>query len=88
MIANFDATARFVVEKLGDRPFHLRGRLNYGALDSIMAAALQGFRPDDIQARFLKLRQNAAYDDAITYNTSDESVVEDRLALAFEALSS
>jgi hypothetical protein len=76
MIENFGEITQYVRENLGEKPFHLRGRLNYGALDSIMAAALAGITPSDLRKRFDKLLKNADYMDSITYNTSDESVVE------------
>ena len=87
LVQRFGEACDYVLGALGSKPFHLRGRLNYGAMDSIMSAALAGLRPQDLQRRFAKLRKNTEYDNAITYNTSDESVVELRLALAVQALS-
>lgn len=87
MIENFAKCSDYVLSKLGEKPFHLRGRLNYGALDSIMATALADIAPNDLSERFSKLREDPAYNDAITYNTSDESVVGLRLAKAAEYLS-
>lgn len=87
MIDNFRNSSDYILSHLGEKPFHLRGRLNYGALDSIMAAVLADIAPTDLADRFAKLREDGEYDDAITYNTSDESVVELRLAKAVEYLS-
>lgn len=87
LIDNFRRTSDYILAQLGEKPFHLRGRLNYGALDSIMAAALADVAPKDLKARFSALREDAEYDAAITYNTSDESVVEVRLTKAIEYLS-
>lgn len=84
---NFSACCDYVLDELGPKPFHLRGRLNYGALDSIMAVALAGIRPNGLKGRFEKLLKNEAYNEAITYNTSDDSVVETRLAKALQFLS-
>ena len=87
LIDNFERTTAYVVGQLGPKPFHLRGRLNYGALDSIMAAALADVTPTDLRARFDRLIKDPRYDAAITYNTSDEAVVETRLVKAVEFLS-
>lgn len=86
-IDNFQRTASYVLGQLGEKPFHLRGRLNYGALDSIMAATLADFAPDDLKLRFDKLLMDEDYLQSISFNTSDESVVEMRLYKAIEFLS-
>ncbi len=87
LIDNFERTTAYLIEELGEKPFHLRGRLNYGALDSIVSAALLDVAPDDLKERFARLLKDEFYDNAITYNTSDEAVVETRLEKAVEYLS-
>lgn len=87
MIDNFKRSSEYVVAHLGEKPFHLRGRLNYGALDSIMAQVLADIAPKDLKKRFVRLLKNPDYDAAITYNTSDEAVVATRLLKALEFLS-
>jgi uncharacterized protein with ParB-like and HNH nuclease domain len=87
MIDNFSRTTKYVLSQLGEKPFHLRGRLNYGALDSIMAAALADVAPDDLGKRFKKLLDDDDYMNSISFNTSDESVVESRIQKAIEFLS-
>lgn len=86
LIENFKRSADYILNQLGDKPFHLRGRLNYGALDSIMASVLSDVAPKDLAKRFAALREDAEYDRAITFNTSDETVVETRLQKALEYL--
>lgn len=86
MIDNFRRSTEYLVAQLGDKPFHLRGRLNYGALDSIMAQVLVDVAPRDLEKRFKSLLKDQEYDAAITYNTSDEAVVETRLQKALEFL--
>jgi uncharacterized protein with ParB-like and HNH nuclease domain len=87
MIDNFRRTTEYVYDALGEKPFHIRGRLNYGALDSIMAATLADIAPENLNSRFKDLLDNEIYLSAISFNTSDESVVELRLNKAIEALS-
>ncbi|WP_267394552.1 MULTISPECIES: DUF262 domain-containing protein [unclassified Sphingomonas] len=87
LIDNFERSTAYVVEQLGQKPFHLRGRLNYGALDSMMAAVLADVAPEDLSDRYERLLNDEDYDQATSFNTSDEAVVQLRLAKAVEYLS-
>ena len=87
LVDNFRRSTSYVHKQLGEKPFHLRGRLNYGALDSIMSAALSDVAPDDLKNRFALLIKDSGYNEAITFNTSDEAVVAKRLSKALEFLS-
>lgn len=87
MVDNFARTTRYIIEQLGPKPFHLRGRLNYGALDSILSATLADIAPSDLSERFQLLLADDDYQQSITFNTSDDSVVQLRLAKAVEFLS-
>jgi hypothetical protein len=86
MIENFVETADLVLAKLGEKPFHLRGRLNYGALDSVMATLLKYEAPKKLKDWFDSLLANDDYQEAISFNTSDEAVVAKRLEIAEDAL--
>ena len=86
LIDNFRRSCKFILDHLGEKPFHLRGRLNYGALDSVMAAVLADVCTKDLEGKFALLRKDDSYINSITYNTSDESAVQIRLAKAFEIL--
>jgi hypothetical protein len=87
LVSNFTSSCDYVLEELGEKPFHLRGRLNYGALDSVMVCVLADIATESgLAAKFETLRQNTDYNDAITYNTSDESAVATRISKAIEIL--
>ncbi|QJB68209.1 DUF262 domain-containing protein [Parasphingorhabdus halotolerans] len=86
MVDNFTQTCDQILEALGEKPFHLRGRLNYGALDSVFSTLLKFEQPDDFAERFQNLLEDDDYQESITYNTSDESVVSVRLQKAQEVL--
>lgn len=86
MINNFSEKSEYIIKHLGERPFHIRGRLNYGALDSVMACVLQGITPEDLKPRFLSMLSDPDYSDYISYNTSDDAVVANRLVKAHEYL--
>jgi hypothetical protein len=70
---------------LGEKPFHLRGRLNYSALDAIVVAAMTKGVSADLKARYDKLLSNEDFMNSASYDTSDESVLKKRFALAFSA---
>lgn len=77
-----------VAEALGERPFHLRGRLNVAALDSVMAVALNHGVQDEgrFRTNYDTLRANAAFIDSTAHDTSDASVVKQRFTLTREIL--
>lgn len=83
---NFSRSCAYILEELGEKPFHLRGRLNYGALDSVMTAVLTDVNTKSLNSKFADLRADQEYDDAITYNTSDEVAVATRLEKALDIL--
>jgi hypothetical protein len=80
-----DSTA-LITSNLGEKPFHLRGRLNYGVLDSVMYAVLNSDFIDNIKEKFDALLEDKDYIDAVTVSTSDASVIERRLNKASEYL--
>lgn len=86
LVDNFARSCKYVLEELGEKPFHLRGRLNYGALDSVMMAVLSDVATENLAAKFAELRADEEYNDAITYNTSDEAAVQARLTKAIQIL--
>ena len=86
VVSNFKNSCNYVLEQLGEKPFHLRGRLNYGALDSVMCAVLTDVNTGQLADKFGKLRADDDYDNAITFNTSDEAAVETRIDKALEYL--
>jgi hypothetical protein len=80
----FQVAVDFILKKLGEKPFNLRGPLNYGALDSMMVCVLLGNRPEDFRERFESLLDDSDFDNAIKYNTSDESAIRTRISKAIE----
>lgn len=73
-------------EQLGEKPFNLRGRLNYGLLDSVLTTELISGPIEDLKPRLDLLLANEDYVKAITINTSDTIEVQTRLRLAGEIL--
>ncbi len=83
-VERFGDVADIVVQKLGPKPFHVRGPVNLAAMDSVMAVLIRQRHkiPEDLKARYDKLLQDESYRAAVFYNTSDPKEVATRLALA------
>jgi hypothetical protein len=74
----------YLLEQLGERPFHLRGRLNYAVLDSTMSVSFRALarKTKHLKARYAKLTADKTYFAVVTQNTSDEKSVASRFELA------
>ena len=83
----FVHTCIFIDENLPAKPFHLRGRINYAAMDSIFVTLMTSMAiPGDIRDRYDRLIADEDYLKAATINTSDESVILIRFTQAREIL--
>lgn len=73
-----------LVDSLGARPFHLRGRLNASALDSVMCVLMNSIDkiPDDLADRYARLKVDTVFTNATYYGTSDVAVIKSRFAQA------
>lgn len=72
---------------LGPRPFHLKGRLNYSALDATLVAVMRNGSIPDLAEKYKTLVQQEKFIEAVSFNTSDEAVVKERITLALKTLS-
>jgi Protein of unknown function DUF262 len=86
MKERFEEACKAAVTALGKKPFHLRGRLNYGVLDSVLSTLLKNGPIADLKAKFEALTHDPTYLDNVTKNTSDASVLKSRLQLAAKFL--
>lgn len=80
---DFPAAAKDIIGTLGERPFHLRGRLNSSALDSIFATLIWhlGKWPNDLTNRFARLKEDKEFTESTILSTSDTAVIKRRFAL-------
>lgn len=87
-LRDFPKLCAIVVDRLGERPFHLRGRLNASALDSVMSVLYNsiGNMPGDLAARYRELKKDKTFSDATYYGTSDVAVIKSRFARVKELL--
>ncbi len=79
---------QYTLEQLGEKPFHLRGRLNYAAMDSTLVAAATALDRGvtNLKDRYAVLVADNNYHDWITSDTSDEKVLTSRIAKAISIL--
>lgn len=84
----FSAACSLVKAKLGEKPFHLRQRLNLAALDAVMACSfeLADSLKSDLKSAHQELITNPRYLEAVTHSTSDVSAIKERFELARSAL--
>ena len=80
----FSDACATIRDALGDKPFHLRNRLNLAALDAVMACVIELGQVEtaNIQAAYDKLQSDPEFMETVTYNTSDTAVVLQRFAQA------
>jgi len=84
---DFTRTCETIASRLPDKPFHLRGRINYAAMDSIYnAVAEMEHTPEDIEIRYKTLVADAEYVDTATINTSDGKTLYIRFQRALDIL--
>jgi hypothetical protein len=79
---------KYTFESLGEKPFHLFGRLNYAAMDSTLVAASIAFSQgvQDFKARYDALVKEADFVDLVTKDTSDEKILTNRIRKAITSL--
>ena len=74
---------RRVADSLGRRPFHVRQGINVAVCDSVMVAFAQSNKtPDDIEQRYIELKNHSDFIDATTSGTTALAAVKQRLNLA------
>lgn len=83
--AQFPKVTAMVAERLGEKPFHLRGPLNSSALDAVMVVLIESFsevKSDELRERFAELRATEEFRDLTLLATTDTNVLRARIELA------
>lgn len=78
----FPKMTKMVIEKLGDKPFCLRGPLNISALDSVCSVLIENIGMgyiDGLGKRYETLKSDKDFQTHTSYNTTDSKTVEDRI---------
>jgi len=79
----FPKMTKMIAEKLGEKPFHLRGPLNVSALDSVCSVLIENLAKVDaskLATRYETLTKDPGFVDHTSFNTTDSKTVGDRLA--------
>lgn len=84
--SRFTTSCREIIITLGDRPFHLRGRLNFGALDAVMATMMKLGSISNLNEKYKNLLADETFLSDVSFNTSDESVLKRRFDTAAKYL--
>jgi hypothetical protein len=77
-IERFPGVCKLLLSSVGEKPFHLKGRLNYAALDSVLGTLLSvdvGAIPSNLKERFDALLIHPDFEKGVTLNTSDVASV-------------
>ena len=80
----FTKGCEYLLRNVGEKPFHIRGRLNYAVMDSTMYCVFRAV-DREIKAfgdKFTLLLRDLDYVGSVTYNTSDEKTVKNRFSIA------
>ncbi len=80
IVEHFEKVCKATLDALGEKPFHLRGRLNYGMLDAIIASEFKTGPSKNLKSIVEKLKNDPVFMEAVTANTSDTKEVKLRLA--------
>lgn len=81
---NFPKVTKIIIDKLGEKPFHVRGPLNSAVLDSVFCIFLDNIDklPRDTNQRFVNLIKEESYKETTFLSTSDASVLTKRFGMA------
>ncbi|MDX0277200.1 DUF262 domain-containing protein [Sinorhizobium meliloti] len=80
--ARFLNACTMIVDRVGAKPFHLRGKLNFSALDAVIVTLMRNPDVENLTEKFKALVADKQFQDDVSFNTSDESVLNRRFDLA------
>lgn len=86
LMGKFELAVQRARQNLGEKPFHVRGRLNYGALDSMLVGLMHHPDATNIKQKYDVLLGDEGYRTAISFNTSDSDEVHRRVNAVMAAL--
>ena len=79
----FPLVTKRLVDVLGSKPFHIRGRLNASMVDAVMSTLIQNYNgiPENLGKRYGKLINDAKLETLTTIGTTDPATVRQRFKL-------
>ena len=80
----FTKACEYLLVNVGEKPFHIRNRLNYAVMDSTMYCVCKAVDRDikGLKGKFTRMLRDEDYVEFVTHNTSDEKIVKERFAIA------
>jgi uncharacterized protein with ParB-like and HNH nuclease domain len=81
----FRSTCKIIIERLNDRPFHVRGPINAAYLDSIFCVIYNNLNrlPESLSGNYEKLKQDKDFNNKYTKGgTQDTNILKDRYQCA------
>lgn len=84
----FARATKLIINKLGQKPFHIRGPLNSSALDSVFCTIVDNLDniPVDLKKRYANLIKDEEFRQATFFSTSDVTVLQARFKAAYKYL--
>ena len=83
----FKKTVDIVIDKLGEKPFHISSGLNVAVFDSVFVTIAQLTTvPVDLQQQYHKLIHDKSFLDCIRARTTDKEIVLRRMHMAADFL--
>lgn len=84
----FPKVSSLIVERLGTKPFHIRGPLNASVLDAVFCTLLANYSriPTNLKERFSKLLKDAQFIEHTYAGTTDTLVLQNRFKAARQHL--
>ena len=80
-IDQFTDLTDYLLNELGERPFNLKGKINYAVIDSVIGTLVSVDKnqwPSDIKDRYEILKMDENFIKCISANTSDANAVQNR----------
>ena len=80
-IDQFTELTDYLLNELGERPFNLKGKINYAVIDSVIGTLVSVDKnqwPSDIKDRYEILKMDENFIKCISANTSDANAVQNR----------
>lgn len=80
----FYTTTGLIIQKLGEKPFHVRGPLNTSVLDSVFCTVIDNFErvPNNLREKYDNLVQKPEFAELTKSSTTDVNVLKSRFQLA------
>lgn len=84
----FPLVVEYIVEELGDKPFHVNGPLNTSTLDTFFSLIYCNFDklPGDLSGRYMSITQNEKFRELISIGSTDTKRVQDRMDFCIQRL--